>query len=98
MKYDTESAATSAEITVGTILLFTNLFADITLFYIGDVLLAPLIDILSSWVVPDVLKESLWELTYITYLPFAVMVIFAVLSIIGFFMIVARRQVNPYEY
>ena len=98
MRYDNETAATSAEITVGFILLFTNLFADIVLYYVGDVLLAPLVDILSSWPIPDVLKESLWELTYINFLPFALMAIFAVLSILGFVMIIARRQVSPFDY
>jgi hypothetical protein len=45
-----------------------------------------------------VLKESLWELTYINFLPFALMAIFAVLSILGFVMIIARRQVSPFDY
>lgn len=90
--------ATSAEITVGGILLFTNIFADTVLYYIGDVMLAPLLDILSGWYIPPVLRESLWELTYITYLPFAIMLIFAILSIIAFFMILARRQVSPFDY
>lgn len=90
--------ATSAEISVGGILLFVNIFADVTLYYIGNVLLAPLLDILSGWPVPAVLKESMWELTYIAYLPFAMMLIFAILSIVAFVMIVARRQVSPFDY
>lgn len=90
--------ATSAEITVGGILLFVNIFADATLYFIGDVMLAPLLDILSGWYIHPALKESLWELTYITYLPFAFMLIFAILSIIAFVVIVARRQVSPFDY
>lgn len=90
--------ATSSEITVGGILLFVNIFADTVLYYIGDVLLAPLLDILAAWPVPDVLKQSLWELTYIAYLPFAMMLIFAILSIVAFVVILARRQVSPFDY
>jgi hypothetical protein len=83
--------ATSAEISVGGILLFVNIFAD-------AVLLAPLLDILSAWPIHPALKESLWELTYIAYLPFAMMLIFAILSIVAFVMIIARRQVSPFDY
>jgi len=90
--------ATSAEITVGGILLFTNIFADTVLYYIGDVLLAPLLDILSSWNIHPALKESLWELTYISYLPFAMMLIFAILSIVAFVVILGRRQVSQFDY
>lgn len=90
--------ATSAEITAGGILLFTNIFVDTVLYYVGDVLLAPLLDILSSWNVPPALKESLWELTYISYLPFAMMLLFAIMSIIAFVFILARRQVSPFDY
>jgi hypothetical protein len=90
--------ATSSEISVGGILLFVNIFADVVLYYIGDVLLAPLLDILSAWPIHPALKESLWELTYIAYLPFAMMLIFAILSIVAFVMIIARRQVSPFDY
>jgi len=90
--------ATSAEITVGGIILAVNIFTDLVLYYVGSVMLAPLVDLLAAWPIPDVLKESLWELTYITYLPFALMLIMAVISIIGFGMILARRQVSPFDY
>lgn len=90
--------ATSAEITVGGIILAVNIFTDFVLYYVGSVMLAPLVDLLAAWPIPDVLKESLWELTYITYLPFALMLIMAIISIIGFGMILARRQVSPFDY
>ena len=90
--------ATSAEITVGGIILAVNIFTDLVLYYVGSVMLAPLVDLLAGWPIPDVLKESLWELTYITYLPFALMLIMAIISIIGFGMILARRQVSPFDY
>lgn len=90
--------ATSAELTVGGIILAVNIFTDLVLYYVGNVMLAPLVDLLAAWPIPDVLKESLWELTYITYLPFALMLIMAVISIIGFGMILARRQVSPFDY
>ena len=98
MHYDNERAATTAEMMIGGIVLMTNIFVDIVLYYVGDVILAPLVDILASWPVPEVLKDSLWELTYINYLPFAFMLIFAIMSFIGFFVIVARRQVSPFDY
>jgi hypothetical protein len=97
-RHGNENAATSAEIMIGGIILILNIFADIVLYYVGDVMLAPLVDILASWPMPEVLQESLWELTYISYLPFAFMLIFAMISCIGFFMILARRQVSPFDY
>jgi hypothetical protein len=90
--------ATSAEITVGGIILAVNIFTDLVLYYAGNVMLAPLADLLASWPMPDVLKESIWELTYIMYLPFALMLIMAIISVIGFGMILARRQVSPFDY
>ncbi len=97
-RHSNEDAATSAEIMIGGLILILNIFADIVLYYVGDVMLAPMFDIIASWPMPAVLQESLWELTYIAYLPFAFMLIFAVISCIGFFMILARRQVSPFDY
>lgn len=98
IKHANEDAATSAEIMIGGIILVLNIFVDIVLYYVGNAITAPFYDILAGWTIPAVLQDSLWELTYVAYLPFAFMLIFAILSIIGFFMILARRQVSPFDY
>lgn len=90
--------ATTSEILVGGIILFTNTLAVVISYYVTNVTLSPLLDILASWGIHPALQQSLWELTYIFSANFAFILILWLMSVVGFVYILARRQVSPFEY
>jgi hypothetical protein len=90
--------ATTVEITVGGIILFVNTFAIIVSYFVGNAILAPILNFAASFPIHPSLKSSMWETSYIYPAFFSFLIILEVVSIIGFVYILARRQVTPYEY
>lgn len=90
--------ATTAEIAISGIILFTNTVAVIISYYIGDVVLAPLLNLANSWNIHPALQASMWETSYIYPAFFGLLLILEIISIIGFAYVLARRQVSPFDY
>jgi len=90
--------ATTGEIMIGGLALLVNTFAIAVCFFVGNAVLGPLLYIVSMFPIAEPLKASFWEITYVFPAFFAFLLIFEVIIIIAFVYILARRQVNPYEY
>lgn len=90
--------ATTGEILTGGILLLTNTFIITCMYFIGNTILTPILQFVSNFPIADQLKASFWEVTYIFPFIFGLLLIFEVIIIVSFVYILARRQVNPYEY
>ena len=90
--------ATTVEITVGGLVLLVNTFAIIVCYFVGNAILAPILNFAASFPIHPSLQASMWETSYITPAIFSLLIVFEVISIIGFVYILARRQVTPYEY
>lgn len=89
--------ATTVEIAVGGLILLVNTFAIMVMYFVGNAILAPLLNFMSSFPIHPALLSSVQESTYIFPAVFAFLLIFEIISIIGFVYILARRQVSPYE-
>lgn len=90
--------ATTGEILIGGLVLLVNTFAIIICYFVGNSILGPLLNMVSTFPMADTLKASFWEVTYIFPAFFGFLLIFEVVIIISFVYILARRQVTPYEY
>ena len=90
--------ATTGEIMTGGILLLVNTFIITCMYFIGNTILTPILKFVSTFPIADQLKASFWEITYIFPFIFGLLLIFEVIIIVSFIYILARRQVNPYEY
>ena len=90
--------ATSTEITVAGILLLTNTFIIIVMYFVSNAILGPILDFASKFPIHPALQESMWETSYIYPVVFGILLIFEVIILISFVYMVGRRQVNPYEY
>lgn len=90
--------ATSAEITIGGIALFVYTIIVITFYYVGNAVLAPLLEIAAKWNIHPSLQASMWETSYIYSTFFSILLILWVIAVIGFVAILARRQVSPFDY
>ena len=90
--------ATSGEILVGGILLLTNTFIIIVSYFVGNAILAPLLDVASRFPIHPALQESIWENSYIYPAYFGFLLIFELILIVSFVYILGRRQVTPYDY
>lgn len=90
--------ATTVEVTVGGLILLVNTFAIMVLYFVGNAILAPLLLFVSNFPINPALLANVQESTYIYPSIFGLMLIFEVLSIIGFVYILARRQDTPYDY
>lgn len=90
--------ATSAEIMIGGIVLLVDLFAATVLYYVTNVCLAPITNILTQFPIHPALQEGFWEITYVIPSIYGFILIYVIVIIISFAFILARRQVNPYEY
>lgn len=90
--------ATTAEISIGLIALMVNTVAILISYFVGDVMLGPLLDIAAKWNINPILKQGMWETTYVYPYFFAILLIFEVIIIVAFVIILARRQVSPFDY
>ena len=90
--------ATTAEITVGGILLFAYWFMIAVFYFVGNAVLGPIYNFAASFPIHPSLKQGLWEITYLPTTYFAFLLVFGVIITIGFVMILGRRQTTPYEY
>ena len=90
--------ATSAEITVGGIALFVYTIVVIMFYYVGNAILAPILEIAAKWNIHPSLQASMWETSYIYSTFFSMLLIFWILAVVGFVYILARRQVSPFDY
>jgi hypothetical protein len=90
--------ATTAEITVAGIILFVNTFVIIVSYFIGNAILGPILSVVSQFPIHPALQSSMWEVTYIFPSFFGLLLVFEVVSIIGFAILLGRRQVTPFDY
>jgi hypothetical protein len=90
--------ATTAEITVGGIVLLVDLFASAVLYFICNAVLGPIVTWAASYPIHPALQSGFWEITYVMPTTFGFILIFVIVIIISFVFILARRQVSPYEY
>ena len=90
--------ASTAEITTGTILLLVNTFCIAVLYFVGNSILNPILQFAASFPIHPSLRDSMWETSYIYPSVIALLLVFEVIIIIGFVVILARRQVTPFEY
>ncbi len=90
--------ATTVEITVAGIILFTNTIAVAICYYVGNAILSPFLDFIAQWPIHPLLQASMWETSYIFPAFFGLLLIFEVLSIVGFAVVITRRQVTPFDY
>lgn len=90
--------ATTAEITVGGIVLLVNTFAIVVSFFIGNAILGPILAFAAKFPIHPSLQASMNETTYIFPAFFALLLIFEIIIIVSFVYILARRQVTPYDY
>ena len=90
--------ATTAELTVGGILLLTYWFMLAVFYFVGNAILGPILSFASSFPMNPALQSGLWEITYIPSTYFGFLLLFGVIFTIGFVMILARSQQTPYDY
>lgn len=89
--------ATSTEITIGAILLMTYWFVAAALYYTGNAILGPIVNFAAQFPIHPALQQGLWEISYLPTAFFAFLLIFGIVGTISFVVILARRQVSPYE-
>ena len=90
--------ATTAEITVGGILLMTYWFAIAVLYFVGNSILGPIYNFAASYPMHPALQQGFWEISYIPGGFFGLLLVFGIVGTISFVVILARRQVTPYDY
>lgn len=90
--------ATTAQIMLAGLILFVNTFTIIVSFFIGNAIMGPILNVVSYFPIHPALQSSMWEITYIFPAFFGMLIIFEIISIIGFAVLLGRRQVTPYDY
>jgi hypothetical protein len=90
--------ATTAEITVGGLLLMIYWFAIAVLYFVGNSILGPIYNFAASYPIHPSLQQGFWEISYIPGGFFGLLLVFGVVGTISFVFILARWQVTPYEY
>jgi len=84
--------ATTLEMYIAGIALVVNTFTILVLFFLGNVVIAPIIYRLEQIVTgPQVIP--MWDMTYILPSIWAILIIMEIIIIIAFFVVSARRTV-----
>ena len=90
--------ATTAEITIGGLLLMIYWFTIAVLYFVGNSILGPIYNFAASFPIHPSLQQGFWEISYIPGGFFGILLLFGIVGTIGFVIILARRQVTPYDY
>jgi hypothetical protein len=84
--------ATTIEMFIAGLALAVNTFVILTLFFLGNIILAPIIYRLEQVVTgPQVIP--MWDMSYIIPSIWAILIIMEIICIIAFFIVSARRTV-----
>jgi hypothetical protein len=84
--------ATTLEMYMAGLALAVNTFTILVLFFLGNVVIAPIIYRLEQLVVgPQTIP--MWDLTYLIPSIWAILIIMEIITIIAFFIVSARRTV-----
>lgn len=90
--------ATTVEVMAAGLILLVNTFAIIVSFFVGNAILGPILKVVSVFPIHPTLQSSMQEISYIPGSFFGLLLVFEVLSIVGFVYVLGRRQVTPYDY
>jgi hypothetical protein len=90
--------ATSGEITVAGIILLVNTFTIFIFYFIGNAILGPILDFASKFPIHPSLQASMQETSYIYPSFMGILLVFELISIVGFIFLIGRRQTTPYDY
>jgi hypothetical protein len=90
--------ATTAEIMAAGLVLLVNTFAIIVFFFVGNAIMGPILNVVAQFPIHPALQSSMWETSYIYPSFFGLLLVFEVISIIGFVYVLGRRQVTPFDY
>jgi len=90
--------ATSIEMFMAGLALIINTLVILVLYFVGDLILAPLLNQLSTFILgPQAIP--MWDMTYIMPAIWAILLCMEVIIIIAFFVVAARRTVvDDYMY
>lgn len=88
--------ASSGEMLAGGIALLICTFVDLLLYFIGNSILGPIVQIINTYKITPLLGMS--DNTYVIYLLWAFLLLFEIMAIISFVAIIARRQTSGVEY
>jgi hypothetical protein len=90
--------ASTIEMWLAGIALLVNTLIIITLFFIGDLILAPIINTLSQWIIgPQTIQ--MWDITYIMPFVWILLLVMEIVCVISFFIVSARRvSVDDFMY
>jgi hypothetical protein len=88
--------ASSAEMLAGSMALLVCTFVDILLYFVGNAILGPIIQLVNKWHISPLLGMS--DNTYTLYVFWAFLLIFEIAAIVAFVYIVGRRQISGVEY
>ena len=84
--------ATTIEMYIAGLVLATNTFVILVLFFLGNVVIGPVIYRLEQ-IVTGPQAIPMWDMTYIIPAIWAILIIMEIICIIAFFVVAARRTV-----